>query len=105
MMDSITETEGEIMSKESVFDALMEYAVENMSSFNSLIGRDFGVQFNAVDCYRALYHYKCHQYDTVLDLCEQVLREPDLNNDLKEFAFANVLLLPPLNSLFDGDVQ
>ena len=76
-----------------------------MTSFYSVIRKDFGIQCNTVDCYRALYLYKCRQYDEVLHLCERILHEPDLQSDLKEFAFANVLLLPPLDSFFDGDVQ
>jgi len=33
------------------------------------------------------------------------LKDTDLHNDLKEFSFANVLLMPPLDSFFDRDVQ
>ena len=66
---------------------------------------DFGIKCNTVDCYRALYLYKCRQYDQVLHLCERILHEPDLQSDLKEFSFANVLLLPPLDSYFDRDIQ
>ena len=76
-----------------------------MTSFYSVIRKDFGIQCNTVDCYRALYLYKCRQYDEVLQLCEQILHEPDLQSDFKEFAFANVLVLPPLDSFFDRDVQ
>ena len=43
--------------KERVIDSLMEYALENMKSFNSVIRKDFGIQCNTVDCYRALYLY------------------------------------------------
>ena len=107
--DSLTETEADnmnpLMVKETVIDVLMEYALENMTSFYNVIRKDFGIQCNTVDCYRALYLYKCRQYDEVLHLCERILHEPDLQSDLKEFAFANVLLLPPLDSFFDGDVQ
>ena len=107
--DSLTETEttsvNPLIVKQTVIDILMEYALENMTSFYSVIRKDFGIQCNTVDCYRALYLYKCRQYDEVLHLCERILHEPDLQSDLKEFAFANVLLLPPLDSFFDGDVQ
>ena len=41
----------------------------------------------------------------MLHLCERILNEPDLQNNLKTFAFANVLLLPPFDSFFDRDVQ
>ena len=91
--------------KENVIDYLTEYALENMTSFYSVIRKDFGIQCNTVDCYRALYLYKCRQYDEVLHLCERILQEPDLQSDLKKFAFANVLVMPPLDSFFDRDVQ
>ena len=70
-----------------------------------MIRNDFGIQCNTVDCYRALYLYKCRQYDTVLRLCERILRESEMKNDFKVFAFTNVLLLPPFDSFFDRDVQ
>ena len=89
--------------KQRLLDALMEYASENMASFYNVIRKDFNC--NTDDCYRALYLYKCRQYDEVLYLCDRSLHEPELQNDLREFAFANVLLLPPLDSLFDSDVQ
>ena len=91
--------------KERVLDALMEYALENMTSFYSVIRVDFRVNCNTVDCYRALYLYKCRQYDELLQLCERKLREPDLQNSLHEFSFANVLLLAPFDYFFDTDVQ
>ena len=94
-----------LIVKEKLIDALTEYALENMTSFYSVIRKDFDIQCNTADCYRALYLYKCRQYDEVLHLCERILNEPDLQSDLKEFAFANVLLLPPLDSFFDRDVQ
>src|SRR6218665_1391025 len=88
-----------------VLDVLMEFAVENVTSFYNVIRKDFGVNCNTADCYRALYLYKCRQYEQVLHLCERILKESDLRNDLKDFSFANVLLLPPLDSFFDRDVQ
>ena len=91
--------------RNKVTDILMEYAIENITVFYSLIHKDFGIQCNTVECYRALYLYKNRQYDEVLHLCKGILRAPDLANDMQEFAFANVLLLPPLNLLFDRDIQ
>src|SRR6218665_3366405 len=91
--------------KERVIDALMEYALENMTSFYNMIRKDFGVNCNTADCYRALYLYKCRKYDQVMRLCEQILKDSDLRNDLKKFAFANVLLLPPFDYFFERDVQ
>ena len=38
-------------------------------------------------------------------LCERILKDPDLHNELKEFPFANVLLMPTIDSFFDRDVQ
>jgi len=81
------------------------YAIENMTIFYSLIRKDFGIQCNTIDCYRALYLYKNRQYDEVLNLCERILHAPDLEKDLQEYAFANVLVLPTLNLLFDREVQ
>src|SRR6218665_103989 len=50
--------------------------------------------------------YKCGQYYEccicVNKFCK-ILH--DLQSDLKEFSFANVLLLPPLDSFFDKEVQ
>ena len=83
----------------------MEIALENMTSFYSLMLKDFGLTCNTVDCYHALYLYKCRQYDGALELCEIILNEPDLQNNTKERSFANILVMPPLNSFFDGDVH
>ena len=79
--------------------------METMKSFYRVIRRDFGVECNTVDCYRALYLYKCRHYVEVLQLCERILNEPDLQSDIKIFSFANVSMIPPLDSFFDGDVQ
>ena len=107
--DSLTETNATFLSplivKETVMDMLLEYALENMSLFQTVFRQDFIIQCNTFDCYRALFLYKCRQYDELMPLCERILCEPDVQNDLKEYAFANVLLLPPLDSFFDGDVQ
>jgi len=105
----LTETESSGVSpitvKEIIIDALMKYALENMTSFYNFVLKDFGVSCNTADCYRALYLYKCRQYDKALHLCERILKESDLRNDLKTFSFANVLLSPPFDSFFDRDVQ
>ena len=60
---------------------------------------------NTVDCYRAAYLYNCLNYPEVLHLCERILEEPDLRSDLKELVFANVIVMPPLDTYFDRDVQ
>src|SRR6218665_2502740 len=108
-IDILTETEatGTIPSivKATVIDLLMEVSLENMTSFYNLILKDFGLQCNIVDCYRALYLYKCLQYDEVLYLSGIILNEPDLCSNLTELSFANVLVIPPFDSFFDGDVQ
>src|SRR5688572_21397054 len=91
--------------KETVIGVLMECALENMTSFYTVIRNDFGIQCNTHDCYRALYLYKSRQYDEMLHLCERILQQPELQRDLMKFSFANILVLPPLDSFFDGDVQ
>src|SRR6218665_677229 len=107
--DSLRETQASNVNptivKERVLDALMEYAVENLTSFYTAIRKDVGVNCNTADCYRALSLYRCRKYDQVLHLCERILNECELQSDLKEFSFANVFLLPPLDSFFDSDVQ
>ena len=54
--DSLTETEASSLNptivKERVLDALMDYAVENMTTFYNLIRKDFGINCNTVDCYQ-----------------------------------------------------
>jgi len=95
-----------LIVKERVLDALMEYASENMTFFYNALRRNCGFDCRIiVDCYRALYLYKCRQYDQVMRLCERILKDSDLQNDWKEFSFTHVLLLPPLDSFFDKDVQ
>ena len=84
---------------------LIKYALENMTSFYSAIRKDFGIQCNTDDCYSALYLYKCRQYDDVLRLCKRILLEPDLPTNLQRYGFAMVLLVPPLDSFFDKDIQ
>jgi len=41
----------------------------------------------------------------VLQLCDDILKEPDLWSDLKTSAFANVLIKPPFDWFFDRDVH
>ena len=92
--------------KETLIDALTEYAFENLALFYNAIRNDLGIECNTIiDYYHALYLYKRRKYDEVLDLCERILYEPDQKSSLKEFAIANVLLMPPLESFFDRDVQ
>jgi len=91
--------------KETILNLLLEYALDNMSFFETVLGEDFDIQFNVVDCYRALYLYNCRKYEKMISLCQRILCEPDVPGDLKEHAFANVLLLPPLDSFFDREVQ
>jgi len=91
--------------KETVVGLLFEYALENMASFYKVIYRDFGLHGNIVECYRALYLYKCRKYDEVQQLCQRVLHEPDLKNEAKGLTLANILMLPPVDAFFDEDVQ
>jgi len=67
--------------------------------------KNFDIDCSTVDCYRAAYLYQYRKYREVFQLCERILSEPDLREDLKEIAFANVLVLPPLDLLFHTDVQ
>src|SRR6218665_2353260 len=100
--DSLIETEASSVNprivKQIVLDALMEYAVENITSFYNAIVKDFSVNCNTADCYRALYLYKCREYDDVLHLCEEILKDQDLQDNLKDYSFANLFLLPPIDS-------
>src|SRR6218665_3051297 len=108
-LDSLTEAEAAYMNplmvREAVLNALVEHAFENMTSFYNGVCKDYAIKCNTADCYRALHLYKCRHYNELLDLCEVILHEPDLQNDLKKHSFPNILVLPPLDSLFDGDVQ
>src|SRR6218665_2597440 len=94
-----------VVNENTVINFLMEYALENMISFYDVIRRDFGIQCNVTDCYRALHLYRCRKYDEVMQLCEAILHEPELQCGLKEMTLMNVLLLPPFDSFFDVDVQ
>src|SRR6218665_6787 len=76
-----------------------------MTSFYNVICKEFGILCNTADCYRALYLNNCRKHDELLHLCEQILNEPDLTSELKKFSFANILVIPPLDSFFDRDVQ
>src|SRR6218665_423535 len=91
--------------KAILIKVLIECALENMTSFYSAIRKDFGIQCNTIDCYRALHFYNCRQYDKVLRLCARILKECDLQSDFKHLALTNVLVLPSLLLFFDGDVQ
>src|SRR6218665_2997668 len=108
-IDSFTDSDlisvNPVTVNETVIWILMEYALENMTSFYRVIRADYGIQCNTADCYRASYFYKCLKYKEALNLCEQILHEPDLQRDLKEFSMTNVLLMPPLDLFFDGDMQ
>jgi len=108
-LDSFTETGdtalGHFIVKETAIYVLMECALKNMTSFYNVIREDFGIQCNTADCYRALHLYKCCHYDEVWHLCERILHEPDLESNLKKLALANVLVIPPIDSFFDRDVQ
>ena len=73
-----------ITFKENLIEALREYAVEFITKFYIAIQKDFGFQCNTAVCYRALYLYKCRRYDEVMHLCEEILHEPDLHDDLKK---------------------
>src|SRR6218665_2359872 len=107
--NSLTETEASSMNistfKERVLDALVEYGLENITIFYNVIRKDFGVNCNTADCYRALFLYTCRQYYQVLSLCERILKDSDLEKKLQGASFANVLLLPPLDTFFEKDVQ
>src|SRR6218665_1989020 len=67
--------------KEKLIDILLEYALEHLSLIEIVLGEDFGIQCNTIDCYRALYFYKCRKYDEAMHLCERILGEPDEQND------------------------
>src|SRR6218665_718591 len=88
-------------TEERIIDALLEYALEMLASFYSAIC----IKWDTACCYRASYLYNRRQYDEVLHLCEVILHNPDLQNDLKQYAYTNVLLFPPLDAFFDSDVQ
>src|SRR6218665_3023877 len=90
----------------TVIDLLMEYASENEILFYNAINNKFGIESNTVECYQALYLYKCRKYIEVLHLCERILHKPDLHSDTNEpLDLANVLVMPPLDSFFDEDMQ
>src|SRR6218665_2070828 len=94
-----------VIMEEILIDVLMKYALEHIKLFYRAICRDFGIQCNTIDCYLALYLYKLRQYDETLHLCERIMKEPDPQSDFKNLALTNVLVIPSLHLLFDGDVQ
>ena len=105
-IDSSTVTEAAcLIPKEQAIGILMEYALDNMTTFYNAVHKDFGIQCSTVDVYRALNLYKCRRYNEALHLYERILNEPELQGDLKKLALTNVLVIPPIDSLFDGDVQ
>ena len=89
-----------VPSEDNIIQLLMEYSLENMTSFYDAICTDFDIHCNTADCYRAAYLHKCRKYPEVLHLCERILNEPDLQKNLKEFTFANVMVVPPLGLVF-----
>jgi len=94
-----------LLYKHNIIGLLVGFSLENMTSFYDIIGRDFGIHCSTVDCYRASCLYKCRQYPEAVHLCEDILNKPDLENDLKELTIANVMLVPPLDTFFDRDIQ
>ena len=95
-------------AEEVLIEHLTEYALENLEIFYRVIRKNLFSQFNAIDtvyCYRALYLYKNGEYDEVLRICKRILQRHDLVNDFKQLVFADVLVLPPFYSFFDGDVK
>lgn len=40
-----------------------------------------------------------------MNLCEDILGEPDVHSSSRTYAYAHVLVLPPIDYFFDGDVQ
>lgn len=76
-----------------------------MISFYNAICKDFNIDCSTVDSYTAAYLYQCRRHSEVLQLCERIIDEPCLRSDLKELGFANAVLLLPLDSLFDRDMQ
>src|SRR6218665_560049 len=89
----------------SLSPLLMEYSLQYMTYFYQAINKEFGIDCGTVDCYRAAYLYKCQKYPEVLHLCERILNKPDLRNSLRELAFANIMVFPPLDLFFDTDVH
>ena len=90
----------------TVIDLLMEYASENEILFYNAINNKFGIESNTVECYQALYLYKCRKYNEVQHLCERILQKPDLHSDVNiPSALASVFVMPPLDSFFDEDIQ
>src|SRR5688572_16046709 len=94
-----------LINEEDVVHLFMEYSLENITSVYNTISKGFGIRCNTADCYRAAYLYNCLNYPEVLHLCERILEEPDLRSDLKERVFANVIVMSPLDTYFDRDVQ
>src|SRR6218665_1919434 len=100
-----TTSERWLPNEDDIIQLLMELSLDNMTLFYNAISNDFDIDCSTVDCYRAAFLYQGHKYSEVYNLCERILNERDLRNDLKELAFANVMILPPLDSYFDRDIQ
>src|SRR6218665_3983159 len=100
-----TTSERWLPNEDAIVELLMEYSLGNMTLFYNAIRTDFDIDCSTVDCYRAAFLYQCHKYPEVYQLCDRILNARDLGNDLKELAFANVMILPPLDSYFDRDIQ
>ena len=89
-----------LKNKDDIIQLLKEFSLQNLMLFYNAICKDFDIQCSTVDCYRAAYLYQRRKYPEILDLCERILNKPDLQCDLKEFAFANVIVLPPISLFF-----
>src|SRR6218665_1918341 len=100
-----TTNERYLPNEDDIIQLLVEYSLGNMTLFYNAIRNDFDIDCSTVDCYRAAFLYQCNKYSEVYQLCEKILNERDLRSDLKELAFANVMILPPLDSYFDRDIQ
>ena len=94
-----------VPSEEDIMQLLIEYSLEHMTSFYSVVSKDFDIHCNSTNGYRAAYLYTCRKYPEVLQLCERILEEPDVEGNSRNLAFANVMVLPPLDSYFDSDIR
>jgi len=93
-------------NEDHLMQLLMTFALQNMTSCYNAICRKVGIDWNVVDCYRAAYLCKCCRYREIdFDLCDKILHEPDQQKSLREIKFANVTVLPPLDTFFDSDIQ
>src|SRR6218665_122405 len=80
--------------------------LQNVALFFNTINNAFGIPSNTVECYRALYLYKCRKYNEVQYLCELILQKPDLSGNMSgPLSLENVSVVSPLDSFFDEDIQ